>query len=278
MKYKTPLSVRAVKHAVLLLVTLLFGFPMFYIILTSVKDGDFVFQHYRLLDFSRFSLSSYFSMSQSSLHYGRLYFNSVVTTIASLAGVVLLGAAGGYSLAHFKYPGRKLARGTFLTIMTFPVAAVLIPLFIMEFRAGIQDTLFGLILPMISFNLPFVIFIMYAVYMGIPAEIADSAEIDGCNQFRTWWQIMLPLSSNAILVVLILYFGNLWGAYALPVVLATSSRAMTLPVGLMMLQGEQWDYSLMSAIILVAMLPSVLVFLVFRRYFASGISLGGVKG
>lgn len=267
-----------VRHVVLGLVSFAFAFPMVYIVLTSLKDGRYVFKDPRLLDFSHFTFANFGRISNSALPLGRFYLNSTIITIGALALVVLLGAAAGYGLSKFEFPGRKLTMGLFVVIMTFPVGAMLIPLFIMEFHAGIQDTLFGLILPNVAINLPFSVFIMHAVYQMIPDELTDSATLDGCGPLGTWVRIMMPVSANGLLVVAILYFGVIWGEYALGKVLATSSRSMPLAVGLMMLKGEQWDYALMSAIILVGMLPSVLAFLYFRRYFVTGIALGSVKG
>ena len=83
-----------------------------------------------------------------------------------------------------------------ILVMTFPVGAIVIPLFIAEFKVGLIDTIFGLILPNISINLPFSIFIMQSVYQTLPSELMDSAEIDGCTPFGTWWEIMLPLSKS----------------------------------------------------------------------------------
>lgn len=266
------------KHAILLITSFLFIFPVLFIIITSLKDSNFVLSSPGLLDFRHITLENYFRISNSSLRLWKYFWNSTMITVSALTAVVFVGAAAGYGFAKYKFPGRKIMLLLIVMIMTFPVGAIVIPLFIAEFKIGLLDTIIGLILPNISINLPFSIFIMQAVYMTIPSELMDSAEIDGCTPFRTWWEIMLPLSKNGLLVIAALYFGVIWGEFTIGKTLSLTAHSMPLAVGFTLLKGENWDYALMSAIILVGILPSILVFLFFRRYIQSGMTIGAVKG
>lgn len=266
------------KHAILLITSFLFIFPVLFIIITSLKDSNFVLSSPGLLDFRHITLENYFRISNSSLRLWKYFWNSTMITVSALTAVVFVGAAAGYGFAKYKFPGRKIMLLLIVMIMTFPVGAIVIPLFIAEFKIGLLDTIIGLILPNISINLPFSIFIMQAVYMTIPSELMDSAEIDGCSPFRTWWEIMLPLSKNGLLVIAALYFGVIWGEFTIGKTLSLTAHSMPLAVGFTLLKGENWDYALMSAIILVGILPSILVFLFFRRYIQSGMTIGAVKG
>ena len=202
----------------------------------------------------------------------------MVLTVVSVFFVVFLGSAGGYGFSKFRFFGRKALIVLMLVTITFPIAAILIPVFIIELGLGINDTLLGLILPNIAVNVPFAIFIMQAIYKGIPDELVDSAEIDGCGPFRTWFSIMLPISKNGLLVVTILTFGIVWGEFPLAMTLSSSSRSYPLAVGLTFLRDEYWNFGIMSAVILLAIIPPVIVFLVFRRYFQQGVAIGAVKG
>jgi len=266
------------KHIILLLTSFLFIFPIFYIVITSLKDSSFVLSSPGLFDFHHMTIANYFRISNSSLRMWKYFWNSMMITTSALVVIVFVGAAAGYGFAKYKFPGRKILLVLIVLVMTFPVGAIVIPLFIAEFKTGLLDTIIGLILPNISINLPFSIFIMQSVYMTIPTELMDSAEIDGCSPFRTWWEIMLPLSRNGLLVISAIYFGVVWGEYTIGKTLSLTSNSMPLAVGFTLLKGEDWDFALMSAIILVGILPSILVFLFFRRYIQTGMTIGSVKG
>lgn len=246
--------------------------------MTSLKDSNFVLSSPGLFDFKHITLANYFRITQSSLQMVRYFWNSVIITTGALVVVVFVGAAAGYGFAKYNFPGRKILLVLVVLVMTFPVGAIVIPLFIAEFKIGMLDTIIGLILPNISINLPFSIFIMQSVYMAIPSELIDSAEIDGCGPFRTWLEIMLPLSRNGLLVITAIYFGVIWGEYTIGKTLSLTAHSMPLAVGFTLMKGEDWDFALMSAIILVGILPSILVFVFFRRYIQSGMTIGSVKG
>jgi ABC-type glycerol-3-phosphate transport system permease component len=264
-------------HAVLLLTAALFLFPFIYIIFTSLKAEADILTDARLLTF-RYTLANFRYIAKSGVKIGAYYSNSVILTVAADLLVVLLGSAGGFSFAKFRFAGRKLILGLMLLTMTFPLAAILIPLFILELRLGLHDSLPGLILPNIAVNVPFAIFIMQAIYKSVPNELMDSAEIDGCGSLRTWLYIMLPVSKNGLLVVTILTFGSVWGEYTLAMTLASSARSYPLAVGLTFLKEEYWHFGIMSAVILLAIVPPVIVFLFFRKHFQRGIAIGALKG
>jgi len=217
-------------------------------------------------------------IAYSGIKLWAFYRNSVILTVASVLAVVFLGSAGGYGFSKFRFFGRRALIVLMLVTITFPLAAILIPVFILELALGINDTLPGLILPNIAVNVPFAIFIMQAIYKGIPDELVDSAEIDGCGPFRTWLRIMLPVSKNGLLVVAILTFGIVWGEFPLAMTLSSSARSYPLAVGLTFLRDEYWHFGVMSAVILLAIIPPVIVFLIFRRYFQRGVAIGAVKG
>jgi ABC-type glycerol-3-phosphate transport system permease component len=268
---------KMVAHLVLIFVSVIFIFPFIYIIFTSLKTEADILTDAKLLTF-RYTLANFAHIARSGIKIGAYYRNSVVITVVANLVVVILGAAGGFGFSKFRFFGRKILLSFMLLTMTFPLGAILIPLFIMEFRIGINDTLLGLILPNIAVNVPFAIFIMQAIYKSIPDELIDSAEIDGCTAFRTWLHIMLPVSKNGLLVVTILTFGSVWGEYPLAMTLASSARSYPLAVGLTFLKEEYWNFGVMSAVILLAIVPPVIVFLFFRKYFQQGIAIGALKG
>ena len=217
-------------------------------------------------------------ITASGVKLGAYYLNSVILTTVSTIVVVIVSAAGGYGFAKFKFKTRRAMMITMLLTMTFPLGALLVPMYIMEFKLQIADTLIGLILPNIAVNTPFAIFIMQAIFRTIPDELIDYAEIDGCTPIRTWLQIMIPVAKNGLLTAGILCFRSVWGEYTLARTLSSSVQSIPLSVGLTYLKWERWHFGIMSAVILLAIVPPVIIFLIFRNYFQRGLAIGAVKG
>ena len=268
---------RLFTHFILALISLIFIFPFVYIILTAFKTEMDTFTNPALLSLN-LTLENFKMISSSGVKLNAYYMNSVILTVASTLVVVLISAAGGYGFAKFHFTSRRPMMVTMLMTMTFLLGALLIPIYIMEFKLGISDTLMGLILPNIAINIPFAVFIMQAIFRTIPDELIDYAEIDGCGQVRTWFHIMLPIAKNGLLTAGILCFRSVWGEYTLARTLASSVKSIPLSVGLTYLKWERWHFGIMSAIILLAIIPPVIIFLIFRRYFQRGLALGSVKG
>ena len=268
---------RLLVHVILAVVSFVFIFPFLYIIGTAFKT-EFDTINYPALLSLNLTLDNYRMIAASGVKLGAYYLNSVVLTSVSTVVVVVVSAAGGFGFAKFKFKSRKPMLITMLLTMTFPLGVLLIPMYIMEFKLRIDDTLIGLILPNIAVNTPFAIFIMQAIFRTIPDELIDYAEIDGCTPLRTWLQIMIPVAKNGLLTAGILCFRSVWGEYTLARTLSSSVRSIPLSVGLTFLKWERWHFGIMSAIILLAIIPPVIIFLIFRNYFQRGLAIGSVKG
>jgi len=262
---------------IIALVSVVFIVPFLYIIGTAFKTEIDTINNPALLSLN-LTLENFNMIAASGVKLGAYYLNSVILTAISTIFVVIISAAGGYGFAKFKFKSRKPMLITMLLTMTFPLGALLIPMYIMEFKLQIDDTLIGLILPNIAVNTPFAIFIMQAIFRTIPDELIDYAEIDGCTPFRTWLQIMIPVAKNGLLTAGILCFRSVWGEYTLAKILSSSARSIPLSVGLTYLKWERWHFGIMSAIILLAIVPPVIIFLIFRNYFQRGLAIGAVKG
>ena len=264
-------------HAIVIVTSFIFIFPFLYIIVTAFKTEFETINNPALLSLN-FTLENFQMIRASGVKLGAYYLNSVILTCVSTIFVVIVSAAGGYGFAKFRFKARQPMLVTMLLTMTFPLGALLVPMYIMEFKLQIADTLLGLILPNIAVNTPFAIFIMQAIFRTIPDELIDYAEIDGCTPFRTWRQIMIPVAKNGLLTAGILCFRSVWGEYTLARTLSSSVQSIPLSVGLTYLKWERWHFGIMSAIILLAIIPPVIIFLIFRNYFQRGLAIGAVKG
>jgi ABC-type glycerol-3-phosphate transport system permease component len=264
-------------QALLTLISFVFIFPFLYIIVTAFKPEFDAINNPALLSLN-FTLQNFRMLASSGVKLGTYYLNSVILSAASTIVVVAVSAAAGYGFAKYRFKARGPMLVTMLLTMTFPLGVLLIPVYLMEFKLSIADTLPGLILPNIAINTPFAVFITQAIFRTIPDELVDYAEIDGCSAFRTWLQIMLPIARNGLLTAAILCFQSVWGEYTLARTLASSARSIPLSVGLTFLKGEYWHFGIMSSIILLAIVPPVIIFLFFRGYFQRGLAIGAVKG
>ncbi|MDD3367138.1 MAG: carbohydrate ABC transporter permease [Sphaerochaetaceae bacterium] len=262
----------------LVLISLVFITPVIYAIVTSFKlEKDIIgssptffprnpsFENYRYI-FERRGV------------YLLYYYNSTVITIAGVLITTVLSTMCGYAFARLPFKGRNVIMGFILFIVTFPLAVLLIPIYIMEYEVGLLNTNLGLILPNVTTVLPFSIFVMRGIFRSIPKELEESAEIDGASVFATWWKIMMPIGLNGISIVIIFCFYNIWGEYILARTLATQTPAMPLTVGLTLLRGEGWSYGILGAVIFLALLPPVIIFMIFQKQLIEGITKGAIKG
>jgi ABC-type glycerol-3-phosphate transport system permease component len=264
--------------ALLICISLLSITPIVYAIVTSFKlEKDIIGPNPTFFP-RRISLINYQYLFERRTVYLRYYYNSTVITVAGVLITTILSTMGGYAFARLPYKGRDLIMGFILFIVTFPLAVLLIPIYIMEYETGLLNSNLGLILPNVTTVLPFSIFVMRGIFRSIPQELEQSAEIDGAGIFGTWWRIMLPIGLNGISIVIIFSFYNIWGEYILARTLATQTTAMPLTVGLTLLRGEGWSYGILGSVIFLALLPPVLIFMVFQKQLVEGITKGALKG
>lgn len=265
-------------YFVLGIISLIFITPLLYVILTSFKTEQEIFQVPQSLFPSGLFLENYASIFSAGNSFIRYFINSAVITVTGVVLVLLLSALAGYGFARLPFKGSNLMLACILMTITIPLVVFLVPIYLMEDAWGILNTNLGLILPNVAVVLPFAIFIMRANYIGVPKELEEAASIDGCGVFQTWWHIMLPAVRNGSVIVIIHAFYNIWGEYTLAKTLATKPEAMPLTVGLTLFKGEVWAFGMLSAVIVLSMLPPIIIFMIFQKQLIEGITQGAVKG
>lgn len=270
--------INGIMYAALGTASLFFITPLLYVMLTSFKTENEIFRVPQSLLPDALYAGNYIAIFESGNNFLRYFANSAIITVTGVFFVLVLSALAGYGFARLPFRGSGAMLAAILMTITIPLAVFLVPIYLMEDAWGILNTNLGLILPNVAVVLPFAIFIMRANYMGIPNELEEAALIDGCGVFRTWWSIMLPLVKNGSVIVIIHAFYNIWGEYTLAKTLATKPDAMPLTVGLTLFKGEVWAFGMLSAVIVLSMLPPIIIFLVFQKQLIEGISQGAVKG
>lgn len=264
-------------HVALVIASILLIAPILYIVLNSFKVTEDIFKVPPSILPERWTLENYENVLFSG-GFGNYFTNTVVITVVGVLLVVVLSSLAGYGFSKLRFRGSGLLFAAIIATLTLPLAILLVPMFIMENATGLLNTQLGLILPNVAVNLPFAILIMNKHFSDIPQELEDSAAIDGAGRFRRWWSVMLPLTRNGMILVTVITTYSIWGEYTLAKTLSTSPYGMPLSVGLTLLKSEVWEYGTLAAVITLAIIPPITIFLLFQGKIVAGITQGSVKG
>lgn len=212
-------------------------------------------------------------------NFGQAFFNSVIVACSATAITVLLSATLAFAFARYRFPGRNVLFYGMLATMTVPGIVLIIPQFVLASRLGLTNNRFGLIL-VYATGMAFGVYLLRGFFEEIPQELFDAAAIDGSSIFHTFWSIALPLARPALAAVIIFSFAANWDEFTWAITSTNDASLYTLPVALQqfyLAQGTP-DWGVIFAGSVIAILPEVLVFLIFQRQFVSGLRAGGIKG
>jgi multiple sugar transport system permease protein len=204
-------------------------------------------------------------------------FVSILTVLLTL-GVSLLG---GYAFARFRFPGKDLLFLLTLAILMVPYATLLIPLYVLLNRVGLQNSLVGVALVITMFQLPFSTFMMRISFEAVPRELDEAAMVDGCSPFGTLWRVLLPAVRPGLITVGLFAFLTAWNDFIAPLILINDSNSFTLPLAIANLRSQVQgvvDYGATEAGVVVLALPCVVLFLLLQRHYVRGFMSGALKG
>ena len=211
--------------------------------------------------------------------FGIATLNSFIVCVVALILSTIIGSMAAFGIARMRWKGAKLAMTYFLTGMMIPVHCVLIPLFTRFANLGLSSTLAGLILPYLTFSLPITIFIMTGFFTGLPNELIECACMEGANIFRIFFKICLPLSRTGLFVTGLMTFIGNWNELLLAMVFISDDQKKTLTVSLSKFVGPyNTNYSQMFAAIIIAIIPTIVVYCAFSNKIVDGLTAGAVKG
>ncbi len=205
--------------------------------------------------------------------------NSFIVCIVTLILSMVIGSMAAFGIARMRWKGAHLALVYFLTGMMIPVHCVLIPLFTRFAKVGLSNSLTGLILPYLTFALPITIFIMVGFFEGMPNELIESACIDGATIYQIFFKVCLPLGKTGLFVTGLMTFVGNWNELLLAMVFISDDLKKTLPVSLSKFVGPyNTNYSQMFAAIIIAIIPTIVVYCAFSNQIVDGLTAGAVKG
>jgi multiple sugar transport system permease protein len=222
------------------------------------------------------TLKNYAEIFQTSPLIGYAL-NSLIVASVNTGVSLVLGSMAAYSLARFKFRGANNIAFWILSIRMMPPVAAIIPIYVLMNNLGILDTPWCLVITYLTFNLPFVVWMMKGFFEDIPRAIEESALIDGCSQFGVFRKIALPLAAPGLAATAILAFIFSWNEFLFALIL-TGTKAVTLPVGIigyMKETGINWGY--MTAGGVLALIPVIIFTILVQKHLVKGLTLGALK-
>jgi ABC-type glycerol-3-phosphate transport system permease component len=261
------------------LFSLFFLFPIYWALMTSFKGSSQIMKIPPEFIPSKFSLDNYIELFQQN-PMGTYFFNSLLVSLITTIGSVLIAAFAGYGFSKYKFGGRVTILYTIFIVRMIPGLVFIIPYYVIFQKIGIIDTLYGLIIVYITSALPLAIWLFMGFYDEIPQEVFEASIIDGCGEFAMFQRIALPLVVPGVIVSSILVFLGAYNEFGLSLVLLFKESNKTLPLGISgLIQSlKETPFGLLGAAGTIAMIPAILLSLFMQRYFVDGLTAGAVKG
>ena len=210
----------------------------------------------------------------------RMYLNSIIYSFTSIGLSIALSATAAFGFSNYDFRGKEVFFLLILATMMIPVQALIIPLFLMMNKFNLLDSYFSLILPYATIGIPFTTLLLRGFFEALPKELRDAAHIDGATDFVYFWQILLPISIPALATVIIFLFLAFWNEFLLALVLIQNESLQPLTLGLSRITAARAPAPVptYAAVLLLAVIPILVVFIIFQRWFVRGIAAGAIKG
>lgn len=259
-----------------IIITLLWVFPLIWMAITSLKlESEVITKTFYFFP-NHPTFANYIKAFKSSYILNWLLNSMYISTITMLVTIVV-DTPIAYAFAKIKFPGRNLLFWLVMAAMMVPFQVLLVPLYLQFNTYGLINTLTAVFLPRIA--MPIGIFILKQFFEGIPDALEEAAFIDGASRFLIFNRIILPLGKSAITTVIILSFINTWNDFLWPLIVVNDSIKYPITVGIANFQGTHGtEYSLIMAGAMIASIPQLIFFLIFRRKIIDGIAMTGIKG
>jgi N-acetylglucosamine transport system permease protein len=280
----TPMSttgdkiVGGLSHTVLTIWSIVVILPMLWVLLSSFKTTTEIFA-------SPFALPKVWNFNNyvnawTTSGIGSFFFNTIIVVFGALILTMLFGSMSAYVLARFQFPGSRAIYYLMLAGLTFPIFLAIVPLFFVLQSTGLLNTLPGLIITYTAFAFPFTVFFLFSFFKSLSNSIAEAAAIDGAGEWRTFFQVMLPMARPGLATVAILNFVGLWNQFLLPIALNTDPGNYVLTQGMAQFAaqaGYSVDAGALFAAVVITVIPVLIVYLVFQRQLQGSVSQGTNK-
>jgi len=225
----------------------------------------------------KWDVSNYVGVFQGN--FWRYFLNSVIVLAICLCLLLFISACASYPLSRFKFKLCDPIYALIIACMSIPIHITLIPVFRMMQKIHLYDTIWALIGPYVAFGVPISVFILTGFMRGIPKEIEESAEIDGCNKYQMFFKMILPLSTPGLSTLAIYNGVNMWNEFSFAYTLTQSAKNRTLPLAVWEFQGQySMNMPMIMAVLTLTVLPMIILFIFMQDKLVKGMTAGAVKG
>lgn len=288
---KTNLMIKKIMlYLFLIIITVIFVFPFFIMLMTSFKDPAELQQPYFTFFPEHFTFSNYAEAMKIG-NWPRYFLNSTIITVVTVIASLVLNSLAGYAFARLRFPMKNFLFAFSLIALMIPEQVIMIPVFLRLKTfpmvggndlfgiggTGFLNTYAGLIIPFIAH--PFGVFLCKQFFMNFPSSLDEAATIDGCSKFRIFWNMYLPLSAPVLVTLGLLKTVSTWNQYTWPLILTNSETMKTVQLALSNFTTEyttNWSYVMCAATLI--FLPVMVLFIALQKYYVSGIVTTGMKG
>jgi ABC-type glycerol-3-phosphate transport system permease component len=276
--HRTRPRAAVLRHVLLTVGAVVMLTPFVYMVSTSFKSQAYVLTIPPQFIPNPATLDNYVQVLTTQ-NFAAYFMNSVVVATTSTVISVLISSMMAYAFARFRFPGRELLFRLVLMGLMVPAMMLIIPQFILAKQLGLIDSLQGLVVFYVAASISLNTFLLRGFFASIPGELDDAMQVDGANAWTRYWRLVMPLSTPALATTTIFTFLATWDEFAWALTIINDPGKRTLPLAIELFQGQnatQWG--LVFAASVVAVLPVIVVFLIFQKYFVQGLTSGAVKG
>ena len=261
------------------LVSLIFVSPLLWMLASSFKPELEIFSNLNSLSTfipKNFTLENYVEVFERIKVFTILK-NTLIYIGIVLIGDLLLGSMFGYALAKMKYRFRGISLTIVIALMSMPVEAIILPLYIEMAQLNWVNTMLGLTIPFMM-NC-FSIYMFYSYFIGIPDELIEAAKVDGCGPIKTYFKIIMPISKTVFATVFILDFVSRWNDFMWPFLITTGEEKRTVQLAVQIFVGvSPIHYGVIMAVLTLASIPMILMYIFMQKFYVEGIASTGIKG
>jgi raffinose/stachyose/melibiose transport system permease protein len=270
---------------IIVITVIVIVFPIVYIFSVSIRTKETLNQDFFAVIPKKVTLFNYldalnYARKHLNVTFLEMFRNSLICTASAVAIAILIAAFSSFSFSNYKFRGKELTFTIIIASFAIPAQVLLIPLFFILRNLKILNTYFAIIIPYIGFLIPIATLILRSFFEQIPSEIKESAKIDGASDLRIFLQIVLPLAKSAIATCVILLFLETWNEFIFALVFLQNPKIQTIPVAIAKIAGSRYMIPLgtYAASIMITVIPILIVFVLFQKWFISGITMGSIKG
>ena len=270
------LSSRLLVTLLLIVGALIALVPIVWLIAATTKGAEDIFHYTFFPPLSHFTAGNYHDLFTKS-PFARYLVNSVFVTSATVIIQLFFSSLAGFALAKYEFRGKRPIMVLMLATLLLPAQLTMAPLYDLLYHLGMVDQYSGLLVP--GAVSVFGIFLFRQSILQVPEELLQAARIDGCSEFRIYWDIVMPVSRPMVGAFCLISFMGAWNSFLWPQIVLHHAERFTLPIGLNQLVGlYQSQYGMLMAGTFVSVIPVVILFVLLQREFVAGLTAGAVKG